>query len=203
MANAVNPTKANLLAIKKSLKFSQNGYDLLDKKRNILVRETAEFAKNATTLRGEMEEAFRKAYEALRLANLTLQNTDDFAKAVPIDKSITFRRKSVMGVEVPLISLEGTQGENYYGFAASNSYLDEAFFQFQRAKQLAVQLAQVENSLHRLQTAAHKTGKRANALKNIVIPNYLEQIAHINEVLEERDLEEHSRMKVIKSQKQK
>lgn len=203
MANAVNPTKANLLAIKKSLEFSQNGYDLLDRKRNILVRETAAFAGEATTLRRDMEEAFRKAYDALRLANLTLQNTDDFAKAVPIDNSLTFRRKSVMGVEVPLITLTGTQGENYYGFAASNSYLDEAFFQFQRAKQLAVQLAQVENSLYRLQTAAHKTGKRANALKNIVIPNYLEQIARINEVLEERDLEEHSRLKVIKNQKQK
>ncbi len=203
MANAVNPTKANLLAIKKSLEFSQNGYDLLDRKRNILVRETAEFAGTATTLRDEMDEAFRKAYEALRLANLTVSNTDDFAKAVPLDTSLTFRSKSVMGVEVPLITLTQTQGENYYGFAATNSYLDEAFFHFQKAKQLAVQLAQAENSLYRLKTAAHKTGKRANALKNIVIPKYLEQIAHINEVLEERDLEEHSRLKVIKNQKQK
>lgn len=203
MADALNPTKANLLAIKKSLEFSQNGYDLLDRKRNILVRETAAFAGVAQTLEQEMAMAFAKAYQALRLANLTLGNTEDFAKAVPIDTSLTFRSKSVMGVEVPLIALTGTQGENYYGFAATNSYLDEAFFEFQKAKHLAVQLAQAKNSLYRLQTASHKTGKRANALKNIVIPKYEEQIARINEVLEERDLEEHSRLKVIKNQKQK
>ncbi|MBR3844608.1 MAG: V-type ATP synthase subunit D [Clostridia bacterium] len=203
MANTVNPTKANLLAAKKSLAFSKSGYELLDRKRNILVRETVAFTDTAKQLQAQMYTAFQKAYQALRLANITLGDCNTFAQAVPVDTSLTFRSRSVMGVEIPMLSLPAPQKENFYGFAASNSYLDEAFFQFQKAKELAVRLAQIENSVYRLATAISKTGKRANALKNIVIPRYEQQIAHINEVLEEKDLEEHSRLKVIKKQKTK
>ena len=201
MANTVNPTKANLLAAKKSLILARNGYELLDRKRNILVRETMEFMDTAKQLQSRMHTAFQKAYEALRLANVTLGDCHAFAEAVPVDTSLTFRSRSVMGVEIPMLSLPAPQKENFYGFVASNSYLDEAFFQFQKAKELAVQLAQIETSVSRLAAAIGKTGKRANALKNIVIPRYEQQIAYINEVLEEKDLEEHSRLKVIKRQK--
>lgn len=203
MATPVNPTKANLLALKKSLTFAQNGYDLLDRKRNILIRETMEFANTAGQLQQQMFEAYQKAYEALRFANLTVGDVSKFAKAVPLDTSFTLHSRSVMGAEIPLLSAPKGTAQNHYGFAASNSYLDEAYFHFQTAKELAVQLAQIQNSVYRLANAIHKTGKRANALKNIVIPNYMAQITRINEVLEERDLEEHSRMKVIKKQKQK
>ncbi len=201
MATALSPTKANLISLKKSLALAQNGYELLDRKRNILMRETMAFMDDAKALQGTIHQTFSEAYEALRLANVTLGVCDELAQAVPIDHDLTVRSRSVMGVEIPLVDLPPDAMENCYGFYSSNSYLDEAFFKFRKVKELSVQLAQIESSVYRLATAIGKTAKRANALKNIVIPRYEQQIAHINEVLEEKDLEEHSRLKMIKRKK--
>ena len=48
-----------------------------------------------------------------------------------------------------------------------------------------------------------KSQKRANALKNIVIPELEETIKFISESLEEKEREEFSRLKVIKANKEK
>ncbi len=201
MANAVNPTKANLMAAKKSLALAQNGYELLDRKRNILVRETMAFIDRANTIQGEIDRVFHEAYEALRLANVTLGVCDDLAQAVPVETGLSISARSVMGVEIPMVSLTETPTENHYGYYFSNSYLDDAYLKFERVKRLTAELAQIENSVYRLAAAISKTQKRANALKNIVIPRFTAQITRISETLEEKDLEEHSRLKLIKAQK--
>ena len=53
---------------------------------------------------------------------------------------------------------------------STSSLVDEAYIQFDRVKKLTAELAEVENSVYRLATAVGKTQKRANALKNIIIP---------------------------------
>lgn len=35
----IAPTKSNLMSLKATLEFSKNGYELLDRKRNVLIRE--------------------------------------------------------------------------------------------------------------------------------------------------------------------
>ena len=50
-----------------------------------------------------------------------------------------------------------------------------------------------------LANTIRKTQKRANALKNISIPRFEETIKFISESLEEKEREEFSRQKVIKS----
>ena len=67
---------------------------------------------------------------------------------------------------------------------------------------VTVELAEVENSVYRLANAIRKTQKRANALKNIIIPRFDETVKFITEALEEKDREEFSRLKVIKRQKE-
>ena len=90
-----------------------------------------------------------------------------------------------------------------YGLESTNSRIDEAYLQFQKIKELTMALAEVDNSVYRLANAISKTQKRANALKNIVIPRYREQIRNISDQLEEKDREEFSRMKVIKAKQAK
>ena len=46
-----------------------------------------------------------------------------------------------------------------------------------------------------------KTTRRANALKNIMIPRFNAEVKFITEALEEKDREEFSRMKIIKKKK--
>ena len=68
---------------------------------------------------------------------------------------------------------------------------------------MSVTLAQIDNSVYRLANAIRKTQKRANALKNIVILDFQNQIKYISDVLEEREREAFASQKVIKSKKQK
>ena len=60
-----------------------------------------------------------------------------------------------------------------------------------------------EQQIRDLAAAIKKTQKRANALKNIVIPRYTALVKSISESLEEKDIEEFSRMKTIKNYKLK
>ena len=79
--------------------------------------------------------------------------------------------------------------------------MDEAYIKFDRVKRLTAELAEVENSVYRLATAVNKTQKRANALKNIIIPRYTSTVKYITDSLEEKEREDFSRLKVIKAQK--
>ena len=85
--------------------------------------------------------------------------------------------------------------------SSTNSMLDRAYERFNEVKRLTAELAEVENSVYRLADAIKKTQKRANALKNIMIPRFEETVKFITDALEEKEREEFSRLKVIKSQK--
>ena len=68
-------------------------------------------------------------------------------------------------------------------------------------KELTRQLAEVETSIYRLAESIRKTQKRANALQNIVIPNFDRTVRFISDALEEKEREEFVRLKVIKANK--
>ena len=199
MAARVSPTKGNLMKIKKSLELAKVGYDLLDRKRNILIRETMGLIDSAADIRSRIAESYRVAYQALEEANMSMGIVDEFAAFVPVENGLTVSSRSVMGVEIPTVSLDPVPTDNYFGFRRTTAKLDEAYRRFNEVKQLTAELAQTENSVYRLATGIKKAQKRANALKNIIIPRFEEQVKTITSALDEKDREEFSRLKVIKS----
>lgn len=203
MANVlgVTPTKGSLMAIQKSLSLSTLGFELLDRKRNILIREMLLLIDKVKSLRGEISSTYREAYEALQEANVTLGMVQETAMAVPVDDGVTITYRSVMGVEIPNVRLAESEIRMCYGLDRTNSRLDYAYVCFQKAKRVTALLAEVENSVYRLANAIRKTQRRANALENIVIPRYEETAKFITDALEEKDREEFSRLKVIKAKK--
>ena len=202
MATRLSPTKGNLLATKKSLDLAKLGYELMDRKRNVLIREMMGQVDKVKTLRHEITDTYAKAYLALQQANISLGVVTEIAQAVTIETGIHVVYRSVMGVEIPNVSITESTVSFQYGFAESNSKLDEATLLFNRAKQLTVVLAELDNAVYRLARAIQKTQKRANALKNIVLPGLKADIKFISEALEEKEREEFTRLKVIKNQKQ-
>ena len=204
MANVlgVTPTKGSLMAIQKSLSLSTLGFELLDRKRNILIREMMLLIDKVKSLRGEISSTYREAYEALQEANVTLGMVQETAMAVPVDDGVTITYRSVMGVEIPNVRLAESEIRMCYGLDRTNSRLDYAYVCFQKAKRVTALLAEVENSVYRLANAIRKTQRRANAPENIVIPRYEETAKFITDALEEKDREEFSRLKVIKAKKQ-
>ena len=176
---AIAPTKGNLARIKRSLGLAKMGYELMDRKRNILIREMMQLIDKAKELQAEIDSTFTRAYSALQEAN-----------------------RSVMGVEIPIVTASDFEARLSYGFVGTDSSLDRTLYEFYRVKRLCATLAEVETSVYRLANAIKKAQKRANALQNIIIPQYTATIAFITGVLEEREREEFSRLKVIKARKQ-
>lgn len=203
MAQQAAPTKGNLMAVKKSLALSKTGYDLLDRKRNILVRELMAMIDRVQEIQSVIDEAYADAYRALERANITLGFCSDIAKTLPVEDSVALDYRSIMGVEIPVLSIEHPEERSLaYGLGSTNARLDEAVALFNRAKELTVELAEIENSVYRLAVAIQKTQKRANALKNIMIPRFTDEVKFITDALDEKDREEFSRLKVIKKKKQ-
>lgn len=202
MANQVFPTKGNLMAAKRSLALAKLGYDLMDRKRNVLIRELMQLVDRAKELRGSIEKTYETAYAELREANITLGVIGRFANAVPIDNSIQLNTRSVMGVEIPIITHEEAIGQKIpYGFLDTNVQLDEAYAAFVKVRNMTLMLAEVDNGVFRLATAISATQRRANALKNVLIPRYSEIIRTISDALEDKEREEFTRMKIIKATK--
>ena len=204
MAKMPAPTKGNLMAAKNTLKLSEQGYEMLDKKRNILIREMMSLIDEAKTIENDIEDTFRVAYAALESANVMMgcDKVYNIAHSEALEESVQINLRSVMGVELPVVKLGSEQLQPTYSFYETTSAFDEAFVRFLMVKELSVRLAEIENSVYRLAINIKKTQKRANALKNITIPFYNEVVRSITNSLEEKDREEHTRMKMLKKNKE-
>lgn len=202
---AMVPTKGNLIIAKNTLALCKTGYGLLDKKRNILIREMMNLIDAAKKIQEEIETIFTSAYSALQQANVDIgiDAVEKIGFAIDVESSLEIKFRSVMGVEIPIVLMEENEIKPAYGMQNTTSSLDEAVMRFNDVKKLTRLLAEIENSVYRLADSIKKTQKRANALKNIMIPRYEAETKHIQNALEEKEREEFSRLKVIKSQKEK
>ena len=194
------PTKGNLILAKNSLALARQGYELMDKKRNILIREMMDLIDKASDIQSQIDTTFRTAYAALQKANVRLgiHVVDEISHSVPVENSIRIKTRSIMGTEIPLVESDESPTMPTYAYYRTSQALDEAKAAFDKVKQLTIQLSMIENSAYRLATNIKKTQKRANALKNITIPTYEVLTKSIQEALEEKEREEFTRLKVIK-----
>lgn len=197
------PTKGNLILAKNSLALASQGYELMDKKRNILLRELMGLIDQAKDIQAKIDSTFREAYQALQKANIELgiHYVQDIAASVPLEQSIRIKTRSIMGTEIPLVQSQSDWPNLTYAFYSSSEALDQARMNFEKVKELTIKLSMVENSAYRLASSIRKTQKRANALKNITIPTYQNLVTTISNALEEKDREEFTRLKVIKRSK--
>lgn len=185
---------------KNSLALSRQGFDLMDKKRNILIRELMELISAATDIQKEIDKTFTGAYRSLQKANIQMgiHEVEAFSQTVPVEESIQIKRRSVMGTEIPHVEYQQGDKKPAYEFYGTTISLDEAKEQFDKVKELTIRLAQIENSAYRLAYNIKKTQKRANALQNITIPRFERLTKDIQNALEEKEREEFTRLKVIK-----
>ena len=195
------PTKGNLNAAKRSRALADNGYELMDRKRNILIREIMDLIDEAESLQQRIDSTFSEAYASMRLAEISMGGSaESGANVVPIDDSFSIRFRSVMGVELPVVNAEPEEPSGPpYGLAFTSSDLDDAYFKFAEVKDLIRELAETENCIYRLAYAIKKAQKRAHALQIIVIPGLNAEISRISDALEEKEREEFVRLKVVKA----
>ena len=197
------PTKGNLILAKNSLALANQGYELMDKKRNILIRELMELIDQAKDIQEQIDSTFTHAYKCLQHANIEhgISLVSQLAYTVPIEDSIKIKSRSIMGTEIPLVDYTPDENQPTYSFSTTDESIDRAREAFRKVKELTIKLSMIENAAYRLATNIKKTQKRANALKNITIPTYTTLVSSISNALEEKEREEFTRLQAIKERK--
>jgi V/A-type H+-transporting ATPase subunit D len=200
----ISPTKSKLIETKRSLQLAREGHTLLDKKRNVLIRELMKLIDEAKEVQAKTEILFAEAYKALIEANLYfgIENVQEVGLGVDEFESLEIRLRSVMGVEVPEIGDLKVKPSLAYGFVRTNSKLDVARKKFSEVLVLTAKLAEVETGVYRLATEIKRTQRRVNALEYVLIPQYEEIVKFIESYLEETERDDFFRMKRLKSRRE-
>jgi len=201
----IAPTRSNLFRIRDELQLAREGYNILDKKREVLTTELMHIAHGAVDQQNKVWEHLVGAYDTLRTARVSMGRERLEWAALSVNKTIevNIRPRSVMGVVIPTVEAHGAPPEMPYGLGNTTVTLDETAARFQGVLKEIPALAQAITSVWRLALELQKTQRRVNALQYIFIPQYEETVAFIESSLEEREREETFRLKLIKARASK
>ncbi len=196
----VAPTKSNLISLKRQLAFAEEGYDLLEQKRQILVAELMRRLGRVRDAQAEAAHALRLAFEALTEAQLD-SGSDALDKAslgVSMGHEVELSGQHLMGMKIPRVTVRTGPVSPQFGLAGTSVNADIAMTRFVEALPLLAELAELENAVMRLALELRKTQRRCNALSKIFMPNYRETIGYITGALEERERESFVILKMIR-----
>ncbi len=197
----ISPTRSNLLRIKHDLQFARVGYEILDRKREVLTSELIRLAHTAEELQARVWKQLEEAYAGLKRAELTMGRDQVEWAAMAVSKTIEVQVKfrGVMGVPIPLVDAKGGPPKIPYSLGNTTAALDEASLAFRKVLEELAELSELETSVWRLAGELRKTQRRVNALQYIFIPNYMETYTFIVASLEERERQETFRLKLLKN----
>jgi V/A-type H+-transporting ATPase subunit D len=196
----VAPTKSNLLSLKRQLTFAEEGYDLLEQKRQILVGELMKRLSRVRDAQSEAAEMLRHAFEALSNAQLDTgsESLNRASLAVTMDHQVELSDQHLMGMKIPRVKVKTEKIGVQFGVSGTSLNADITMTRFVEVLPLLAELAELENAVMRLALELRKTQRRCNALSKIFMPNYKETIVYIAGALEERERESFVILKMIR-----
>ncbi|MBN2136409.1 MAG: V-type ATP synthase subunit D [Sedimentisphaerales bacterium] len=199
------PTKTNLLKLRNDLQFAQQGYELLDQKRNILIIELLALVDQAADFQTRLETMLAKAYEALEetVFDMGKLKVQYITGAVNITTDITIGSRRVMGVNLPVIETEFKERPPYYSPMGTSFWIDSSLHFFKEVLKLLGKLSELKVSVLRLANEVKKTIRKVNALEKIAIPDLKETVHHIQSRLEENERDMFVLMKMVKGNLEK
>lgn len=201
----ITPTRMELMARRTQLELAIQGRDLLNEKRNALIKELRKLADVVLSGSDALEESAAQARQALARAEMLdgPEAVRSAALAAAGEIFIEAGGVTIMGVRVPEIEYKATgrtlSGRGY-SLEGTSPRIDAVAESFERQLDLLLELASGELRLRRLAEEVGKTTRRVNALENVLLPRLQQQIAYIQMVLEEREREDHFRLKKVKAQ---
>ncbi len=196
----IAPTKSNLLTTKEQLAVSTNGYELLEEKREILVRELMNLVEKVRLLEEEIDRAINQAYPAFKRMLMTdgADEVERISHAIHYDFEMTEKVVLVGGMQFETIDVELPKKELFYSFLGSYANTDDVIVKFFNLLTLLTQMASIRTIVWRLAEEVKRTQRRVNALDKMIIPQATETIKYIEGVLEERERENVFVLKALK-----
>ena len=197
----IAPTKSNLLAVKEQLGIAQDGYELLEQKREILVMELMQMVERVKLLEADIEKQVGKAYPSLRRMFMSVgrDRAEGVSKTVSYDYSIAEKRVVLAGMNFSTLSVELPVRRLSWSYLNSFADCDRVMIDFFELLKLLTEMASIRTIVWRLAREVKKTQRRVNALDKQVIPQTRETKAYIESVLEERERENVFVLKALKN----
>lgn len=184
----VNPTRINLLNLKRELKMAKRGHKLLKDKRDGLMKKFMETVHEVKDLRSEVEEGLAQVFRTYTRASTTMR-TKSITSAFMLPNAeigVEATEKTLMSVPIPSFKLTKKGSLFSYGFLETSGDLDTAVMTLDRVFPTLIRLAEQEKKVENLAIEIEKTRRRASALENTMIPNLNETIRFIAGRLEEQ-----------------
>ena len=200
----VKPTRSELLELKKKIKLSQSGHNLLKMKRDGLIIEFFNILNKAKDVRARLVKDFKTAEERIAVARAVEGGlaVKSAAFALKDKPDIKLKSKNVMGLVVPVIEaakIRKNASQRGYGVIGTSSRIDEAAESYESLVERIILAAEVETTMRKLLDEIEKTKRRVNALEFKVIPELEEAASFIRLRLEEMERENIFRLKKIKT----
>ena len=205
MANVVvNPTRMELTRLKKKLVTASRGHKLLKDKRDELMRQFLDMARENMELRMKVEAGIKAANTGFVIAKAGM-NEQTLSTALMVPKQevrIALSDRNVMSVDIPVYDYKTKSANSNdiysYGFAFTSGELDDAVKSLSDILPDMLRLAEVEKSCQMLAAEIEKTRRRVNALEHVIIPETREGIKYISMKLDENERSTQVRLMKVK-----
>ncbi len=197
--NETSPTRMNLLTRRSPLGLALRGVDLLQKKRDALVREFFSLIHETLESRRQLNAAGQDAHMALFLAKAFdgPHRVEVFSLTLPVISDARAKLENIWGTRVPRLEVEWPRGTTTSPVSAGGRTV-VAHAAFRKLSEALLRVANSESRLRRIGEEIKKTARRVNALEQAVIPGIQSQIHYIEQVLDQQEQEDIFRLKRIK-----
>ena len=200
----VNPTRMMLTSLKKRLKTATRGHKLMKDKRDELMKEFLELARENGRLRQEVEQRLSAVYKNFTVAS-AMMSQEVMEESLMFPKQgvrIEVGSRNIMSVDVPVFSFKTTAEDPTdifpYGFARTSGELDNAISQLSELFPMLLDLAAKEKETALLAAELEKTRRRVNALEYVMIPRIEATIRYITMKLDENEIGNQTRLMKVK-----
>ena len=200
----INPTRMELTRLKKKLSTALRGHKLLKDKRDELMRQFLDLARENMELRRQVEEGIRSANRnfVIARAGMSEQELSTALMAPRQEVSLKTGKQNVMSVDIPVFEYQTrTADENdiySYGFAFTCADLDGAVRSLADVLPAMLRLAEVEKVCQLMAAEIEKTRRRVNALEHVIIPETQQNIRYITMKLDENERSTQIRLMKVK-----
>jgi V/A-type H+-transporting ATPase subunit D len=197
----VPPTKSSLFSVKDQLVIAQEGFELLEQKREILVMELMRMVEEVKLLERDLDKRVQSAYGSLKRMMLRVgrETAREVSTGISFDYAVREKAGKLMGIPLPTIDMDMPKMELKYSFMSTDSSCDGTMTEFFELLKLVARMAEIRTMVWRLAKEVRKTQRRVNALEKIVIPDVQETKKFIEGVLEEREREVFFVQKILKA----
>ena len=196
----IAPTKSNLIRVTERLVTAEEGYDLLEQKREILVMELMRMVEQVKILERDLDARVESAYPAMKRMLIVVgrERADRLSRNISYDFQLEEKRVMLAGMNLPSLQIRLPERKLKYSPANSFAECDETMLEFFELLKILTELSVIRTLAWRLAREVRKTQRRVNALEKMVIPTARETKSYIEAALEEKDRDSFFTSKLLK-----